>query len=39
MPNATPGGVTSLVVTAAFGFVMLIASGLMAAQKAVKSAA
>lgn len=39
MPNATPGGMTSLVVTAAFGFVLLIASGLMAAQKAAKSAA
>jgi ABC-2 type transport system permease protein len=39
MPHATPGGMTSLVVTAAFGFVLLIASGLMAAQKAAKSAA
>jgi hypothetical protein len=39
MPNATPSGMTSLVVTAAFGFVLLIASGLMAAQKAAKSAA
>jgi ABC-2 type transport system permease protein len=39
MPNATPSGMTSLVVTAAFGFVLLIASGLLAAQKAAKSAA
>ena len=39
MPNATPSGMTSLVVTAAFGLVLLIACGLMAAQKSHKSAA
>jgi hypothetical protein len=39
MPYATPGGMTSLLVTAAFGLVLLIACGLMAAQKAAKSAA
>jgi ABC-type multidrug transport system permease subunit len=39
LPNAAPGPVASLVVTAAFGFVLLIASGVMAAQKSARSAA
>ena len=39
LPNAAPGPMVSLVVTAAFGLVLLLASGIMAAQKSVKSAA
>ena len=39
LPNAAPGALASLVVTAAFGLVLLAASGLMAAQKATHSAA
>jgi ABC-2 type transport system permease protein len=39
LPNAFPGAVTSLTVTAAFGFVLLLACGAMAAQKATRSAA
>ena len=39
LPNASPGPVESLWVTAAFGLVLLLASGAMAAQKATKSAA
>ena len=33
LPNAAPGAVASLAVTAAFGFVLLLASGAMAARK------
>jgi ABC-2 type transport system permease protein len=39
LPNATPGASASLAVTAAFGFVLLLASGAMAARKATRSAA
>jgi ABC-2 type transport system permease protein len=39
LPNATPGEFESLIVTAAFGLVLLIASGMLAAQKATRSAA
>jgi ABC-2 type transport system permease protein len=39
LPNAAPGGFASLVVTAAFGLVLLLASGIMAAQKSTRSAA
>jgi ABC-2 type transport system permease protein len=39
LPNAYPDTVESLAVTAAFGLVLLLASGMMAAQKATKSAA
>jgi len=39
LPHATPGGLTSLVVTAAIGLALLIASGAMAAQKSTHSAA
>ena len=39
MPQAAPGAVESLTVTAVFGLVLLLASGLMAAQKASRSAA
>lgn len=39
MPNAAPGPLESLVVTAAFGLVLLMASGMMAAQKATRSSA
>ena len=39
LPNAAPGTFESLAVTAAFGLVLLLASGLMAAQKATRSAA
>jgi ABC-2 type transport system permease protein len=39
LPNAEPGPAVSLVVTAAFGLVLLLASGMLAAQKAVRSAA
>jgi ABC-2 type transport system permease protein len=39
LPNATPGPIESLVVTAAFGLGLLLLSGMMAAQKATRSAA
>lgn len=39
LPNAAPGALESLVVTAVFGLVLLLASGAMAAQKATRSAA
>ena len=39
LPNATPGPTESLAVTAAFGLALLLASGMMAAQKATRSAA
>jgi len=39
LPNAAPGAVVSLIVTAAFGLVLLLASASMAAQKSVRSAA
>jgi ABC-2 type transport system permease protein len=39
LPNAAPGALTSLVVTAAFGLVLLLGSGIMAARKATRSAA
>jgi ABC-2 type transport system permease protein len=39
LPNATPDALTSLVVTAAFGLVLLLVSGLLAGQKATRSAA
>ena len=39
LPNPGPGAVESLVVTAGFGLVLLLASGIMAARKAVRSAA
>ena len=39
LANATPGGVASLAVTAAFGLVLLAACGMMAAQKSTHSAA
>ena len=39
MPNAEPGAMESLIVTALFGLVLLLASGMMAAQKATRSAA
>jgi ABC-2 type transport system permease protein len=39
LPNAAPGVMVSLVVTAAFGLVLLLLSGMMAARKATKSAA
>jgi ABC-2 type transport system permease protein len=39
LPNAEPGPFESLVVTAAFGLVLLLASGAMAAQRATRSAA
>jgi ABC-2 type transport system permease protein len=39
LPNATPGPMESLIVTAAFGLVLLLISGVMAAQKATRSAA
>jgi ABC-2 type transport system permease protein len=39
LSNATPGAVESLIVTAVFGLVLLLASGAMAAQKATHSAA
>jgi hypothetical protein len=38
-PNAAPGGMESLVVTAAFGLLLFLASVIMAAQKATRSAA
>ena len=39
LPNAAPGTLESLLVTAIFGVVLLLASGMMAAQKATRSAA
>jgi ABC-2 type transport system permease protein len=39
LPNAAPGMIASLVVTAVFGLVLLLASGAMAAQKSTFSAA
>jgi ABC-2 type transport system permease protein len=39
LPNASPELLVSLVVTAAFGVALLLASGMMAAQKATRSAA
>jgi ABC-2 type transport system permease protein len=39
LPNADPGPATSALVTAAFGLVLLIVSGSIAAQKSTKSAA
>jgi ABC-2 type transport system permease protein len=39
LPNASPGALESLVVTAAFGLVLYVACGIMAAQKANRSAA
>jgi ABC-2 type transport system permease protein len=39
LPNAAPGPMLSLAVTAAFGLALLAASGIMAAQKATRSAA
>jgi ABC-2 type transport system permease protein len=38
-PKGHPGGMESLVVTAVFGLVLFLASGIMAAQKATHSAA
>jgi len=39
MPNAVPGMLESLLVTAIFGLVLMMASGVLAAQKATRSAA
>jgi ABC-type multidrug transport system permease subunit len=39
LPNAFPDVMTSLIVTAVFGLVLLLVSGAMAAQKATRSAA
>jgi len=39
LPGASPGEVESLAVTAAFGLVLLLLSGIFAAQKATSSAA
>lgn len=39
LPDAAPGAMASLVVTAAFGLVLLLVSGMLAAQKSVKSPA
>jgi ABC-2 type transport system permease protein len=39
LPNAAPGMLESLIVTAAFGLALLVVSGAMAAQKATRSAA
>jgi len=39
MPDATPGALTSLAVTAAFGVGLLLASGIMAGRKSVRSSA
>jgi ABC-2 type transport system permease protein len=39
LPNAAPGAMGSLVVTAAFGLVLLVVCGFMAAQKSSRSAA
>jgi ABC-2 type transport system permease protein len=39
LPNAQPGALASLLVTAAFGLLLLAASGMLAAQKSTRSAA
>jgi ABC-2 type transport system permease protein len=39
LPNASPELMVSLVVTVAFGLALLLASGMLAAQKATRSAA
>ena len=39
LPNAAPGGMVSLIVTAVFGLLLYLACGIMAAQKATRSAA
>jgi ABC-2 type transport system permease protein len=39
LPNAAPGAMESLTVTAVFGLVLLLACGMMAAQKSTRSAA
>jgi ABC-2 type transport system permease protein len=39
LPNTAPGPVESLAITAAFGLALLLASGLLAGQKATRSAA
>ena len=39
LTDATPGALTSLIVTAAFGVALLLASGMMAARKSVRSSA
>ena len=39
LPNAAPGAFESLLVTALFGLVLLLACGMMAAQKSTRSAA
>jgi len=39
LPNATPGALESLAVTAAFGLLLLLACGILAAQKQTRSAA
>ena len=39
LPNASPGPLASLLVTAAFGLALLFASGILAAQKSTRSAA
>ncbi|HUK14939.1 MAG TPA: ABC transporter permease [Bryobacteraceae bacterium] len=39
LPNAAPGAIESLTVTAAFGLLLLLACGVMAAQKSTRSAA
>jgi ABC-2 type transport system permease protein len=39
LPNASPGASVSLAVTAAFGLVLLIVCGMLAAQKSTRSAA
>jgi ABC-2 type transport system permease protein len=39
LPNATPGPLVSAAVTAAFGLVLLLVSGVIASQKSTKSAA
>ncbi len=39
LPNAFPGAAESLLVTAAFGIALLLASGMLAAQKSTRSAA
>jgi len=38
-PDATPGALTSVIVTAAFGVALLLASGMMAARKSARSSA
>lgn len=39
LPNASPGGLVSVTVTALFGLVLLLACGVMAAKKSTRSAA